>query len=369
MTKAHSLILEDVTKVFQTPEGRAVIAADRVCLQIAQGEFVTLLGPSGCGKTTTLRMIAGFEFPTSGRILLDGKDIASTPPNKREMGMVFQSYALFPHLTVFENIAYGLRLRRISRAEIERIVHETTALVNLSGLEQRRPAALSGGQQQRVALARALAIRPRVLLFDEPLSNLDAKLRVALRSEIRQLQQRLGITSLYVTHDQAEAMSLSDRVVVMNGGRIEQVGAPAEVYRRPASRFVADFIGQANFLPVVATDVTDGYARVMCMDQGFTAPAHPDLKPGPALLMVRPECACLCETAQDRPAFDGVVQSVTYVGNVVEYAILSRDQTINIADHDSVWDRLLKAGDAVRWTIDPRRVYVLNATAPVTTEN
>ncbi len=361
MTEAHSLILQDVTKVFQTPEGRTVTAADGISLQIAQGEFVTLLGPSGCGKTTTLRMIAGFEFPTSGRILLDGKDIANTPPNKREMGMVFQSYALFPHLTVFENIAYGLRLRRMSAADVTRIVDETMALVNLSGLEQRRPAALSGGQQQRVALARALAIRPKVLLFDEPLSNLDAKLRVALRSEIRQLQQRLGITSLYVTHDQAEAMSLSDRVVVMNGGRVEQVGAPAEVYRRPASRFVADFIGQANFLPVTATHVAEGQARVVCWDQSVVVPAHPALRDGPALLMVRPECARLCQAEDEQPAFVGVVQSATYVGSTVEYTVLSRDQTINIADHDSVWTRLFQVGDSVRWTFDPRRVYALSA--------
>lgn len=361
MTEAHSLVLQDVTKVFETPEGRVITAVDRVSLEIAQGEFVTLLGPSGCGKTTTLRMIAGFEFPTAGRILLDGRDIAGTSPNKREMGMVFQSYALFPHLTVFENIAYGLRLRRMAHADIARIVREMTALVNLSGLEQRRPAALSGGQQQRVALARALAIHPRVLLFDEPLSNLDAKLRVSLRAEIRQLQQRLGITSLYVTHDQAEAMSLSDRIVVMNGGRVEQIGPPADVYRRPASRFVADFIGQANFVPVIATHVADGQAHVAFQGQSFITPAHPDLRPGAALLMVRPECARLCRPDTDHPAFSGVVQSVMYVGSTVEYAILSGEHTIHVADHDSVWDRLLKAGDAVRWTFDAQRAYVLAA--------
>jgi iron(III) transport system ATP-binding protein len=250
--------LERLTKVFRSPEGRSVVAVDDVSLELGGGSFVTLLGPSGCGKTTTLRMIAGFEQPTSGRILVDGVDVSGRTPDKREMGMVFQSYALFPHLSVFENVAYGLRLRRRSGSALREAVESTLSLVGLSGLGSRRPSELSGGQQQRVALARAMAIEPRVLLFDEPLSNLDAKLRVSLRGEIRRIQQTLGITSVYVTHDQSEAMALSDVVVVMNAGRVEQAGSPDEVYRRPATRFVADFIGRANFVPASVARVADG---------------------------------------------------------------------------------------------------------------
>ena len=247
-TAPATVELERLTKEFRSPEGRPVVAVDDISLSFSGGSFVTLLGPSGCGKTTTLRMIAGFETPTSGRILVDGTDVSRRTPDKRQMGMVFQSYALFPHLTVFENVAYGLRLRRRSGAALREAVERTLQLVNLQGLGQRRPSELSGGQQQRVALARAMAIEPRVLLFDEPLSNLDAKLRVSLRTEIRRIQQQLGITSVYVTHDQSEAMALSDVVVVMNAGRVEQAGPPDEVYRRPATRFVADFIGRANFV-------------------------------------------------------------------------------------------------------------------------
>lgn len=360
MTQAHALALEGVTKVFETPEGRLVTAADNVSLTIGQGEFVTLLGPSGCGKTTTLRLIAGFEFPTSGRILLDGKDIAQTPPNKREMAMVFQSYALFPHLTVFENIAYGLRLRRKPPAEIERTVREMLALVNLTGLEQRRPAALSGGQQQRVALARAMAIQPKVLLFDEPLSNLDAKLRVSLRAEIRQLQKRLGITSVYVTHDQAEAMSLSDRVVVMNAGRVEQVSTPEELYVRPATRFVADFIGRANFLPVSVTHVEDGCAAVQFRGHTLRAPAHPNVAPGPATLMLRPEIIRLHPNEAQRARFAGRVRAATYLGHTVEYEVESDNDVLSVTDTEAVWGHIFAEGESVGWDFVAERAYILS---------
>ncbi|MGO1414082.1 MAG: ABC transporter ATP-binding protein, partial [Microbacterium gubbeenense] len=223
-------------------------AVESIDLDIEPGEFVTLLGPSGCGKTSTLRMIAGFETLTEGTIDLDGVDISGMPPNRRPMSMVFQSYALFPHLSVRDNVSYGLKLKKMSASRIAEDVDGILAIMNLSGLADRAPHQLSGGQQQRVALARALVMRPKVLLFDEPLSNLDAKLRVQMRHEIRLLQRRLGITSIFVTHDQDEAMTMSDRIVVMSKGCIEQVGAPSEVYRRPASMFVADFIGRANFL-------------------------------------------------------------------------------------------------------------------------
>src|SRR5512143_3545286 len=262
------LTLENITKVFP-PRGSAseVTAVHNANLDIEKGELVTLLGPSGCGKTTTLRMIAGFEFPTSGRITLDGQEINPLPPHKREMSMVFQSYAIFPHLNVFENIAYGLNVQRLSKAVIKERVNKVLDLVHLEGYGDRAPTQLSGGQQQRVALARALIMEPKVLLMDEPLSNLDAKLREEMRTEIRRIQKDMNITSVYVTHDQIEAMTLSDRIVVMNQGRIEQIGTPVEVYRFPNRRFVADFIGRANFVPGEVQDKRDGRLTVSVLGQ------------------------------------------------------------------------------------------------------
>ncbi|GAI75252.1 unnamed protein product, partial [marine sediment metagenome] len=221
---------------------------DNVSVKVKEGELVTLLGPSGCGKTTTLRMIAGFEIPTSGKIFIDGKEVSMIPPNQRPTTMVFQNYALFPHMTVFENISYGLKIHKESAQNIKEKTEKIINLVDLEGLSKRSPAHLSGGQQQRVSLARSLIMEPKVLLLDEPLSNLDAKLRISTRLEIRKLQQRIGITSVYVTHDQEEAMTLSDRVVIMNEGKIQQIGTPQEIYAYPNNYFVADFIGNANFL-------------------------------------------------------------------------------------------------------------------------
>ncbi len=228
-------------------------AVDDVSLDVADGEFVTLLGPSGCGKTTTLRMVAGFIAPDGGEIRFGDRQMTDVPPHRRNTAMVFQSYALFPHMSVADNIAFGLRMRKLSAAERESRIAEALDMVSLCGLEKRRPGELSGGQQQRVALARAIVTRPDILLFDEPLSNLDAKLREKVRIEIRDLQRRLRITTLYVTHDQSEAMAISDRIVVMNGGRIEQEGDPATIYRQPRSAFVADFLGAANIVVVTAT--------------------------------------------------------------------------------------------------------------------
>jgi iron(III) transport system ATP-binding protein len=233
--------LEHVSKQFGSVKG----VAD-VHIQIKPGEFFTFLGPSGCGKTTTLRMIAGFYYPSSGRILFGKEEVTNSPPHKRNTGMVFQNYALFPHLTVFENIAFGLQVRKIKKAEIIERVERAQKQVHLEGLGNRRIDQLSGGQQQRVALARALVIEPQILLLDEPLSNLDAKLREETRLEIKRLQLELGITTIYVTHDQAEAMSMSDRIMVMQGGVVQQVGNPAEIYNRPVNRFVASFIGESN---------------------------------------------------------------------------------------------------------------------------
>ncbi len=243
MTSA-AIRLERVTKTF---DGR-VVAVDGVTLDIAAGEFFSLLGPSGCGKTTSLRMMAGFERPDSGRVHVGGNDITDLPVHKRNMGMVFQSYALFPHRTVAENVAFGLRMRDVPKADIERRVAAALAQVALTGYEERKPGQLSGGQQQRVALARALVIEPPVLLCDEPLGALDRKLRQQMQFELKELQRRLGVTLVFVTHDQEEALAMSDRIAVMHGGKVEQVGSPTEIYERPRTRFVADFIGEINLL-------------------------------------------------------------------------------------------------------------------------
>jgi ABC-type Fe3+/spermidine/putrescine transport system ATPase subunit len=243
MTSA-TIKLDNVTKTF---DGR-VLAVDGVTLDIAAGEFFSLLGPSGCGKTTSLRMIAGFELPDSGRVHVAGRDITDLPVHKRDMGMVFQSYALFPHRTVAENVAFGLRMREVAKPDIERRVKAALSQVALTGLEERKPGQLSGGQQQRVALARALVVEPPVLLCDEPLGALDRKLRQQMQFELKELQKRLGVTLVFVTHDQEEALAMSDRIAVMNHGKVEQVGAPTEIYERPRTRFVADFIGEINIL-------------------------------------------------------------------------------------------------------------------------
>ena len=231
-------------------------------LSAQQGEFISFLGPSGCGKTTTLRMVAGFELPTSGKITLDGKDMTLVPPNKRNVGMVFQSYALFPNMSVADNIGYGLMVAGKPKAEIAQRVNEMLSLIHLEEFAKRYPTRLSGGQQQRVALARALAIRPHVLLLDEPLSALDAKIRVELRQEIRRIQRQLGITTIYVTHDQEEALSISDRIVVMNEGKIEQIGTSSEIYNFPKTEFVANFVGQLNLLPVEIIDLAGGVVKI-----------------------------------------------------------------------------------------------------------
>ncbi|NJN84171.1 MAG: ABC transporter ATP-binding protein [Caldilineaceae bacterium] len=287
------LELSNLSKHFESRDGGKIVrAVDNIDVSIERGEFVTLLGPSGCGKTTTLRLIAGFEFPTTGRIVLDGVEINELPPNQRDMAMVFQSYALFPHLSVFDNIAYGLKIKKRSKTQIKEQVSRVLDLTELQGLENRAPNQLSGGQQQRVALARALVMEPKVLLFDEPLSNLDAKLRVQMRTEIRRIQQELGITSVYVTHDQDEAMALSDQIVVMHNGRIQQVGSAIEIYRQPRNRFVADFIGRANFLPVQVLERTANGWRLDLFGQMVESPGEVgdgQSSNSQAILMVRPE--------------------------------------------------------------------------------
>jgi iron(III) transport system ATP-binding protein len=356
-TAPASVELERLTKQFRTPEGRPVVAVDDISLSFSGGSFVTLLGPSGCGKTTTLRMIAGFETPTSGRVLVDGTDVSQRTPDKRQMGMVFQSYALFPHLTVFENVAYGLRLRRRSGAALREAVERTLQLVNLQGLGQRRPSELSGGQQQRVALARAMAIEPRVLLFDEPLSNLDAKLRVSLRTEIRRIQQQLGITSVYVTHDQSEAMALSDVVVVMNAGRVEQAGPPDEVYRRPATRFVADFIGRANFVEglVERADGADS-VDVSLFGRVLNVPAAGGHRPGQtAVVVLRPESIRI-----GVGDLRGRVRRATFLGPMAEYEVEVGDEVLLVVDPEWMGRGLHALGEEVAWSLRPEQAYALS---------
>ncbi len=276
-----------VQKIFDTKRGRHE-ALKSIDLEITDGEFLTILGPSGCGKTTLLRILAGFETPTKGDLLLDGKSLTNVPPNKRPMAMVFQSYALFPHMTVAENIAYGLKIAKISKAEIKERTDVVLSIMDLVGLGDRLPTQLSGGQQQRVALARAVVVRPRVLLFDEPLSNLDARLRDQMRSELRRIQRQLGVTSVYVTHDQSEAMAMSDRIVVMSEGHIEQVGTPSEIYRQPTSLFVADFIGKANVLTTSVASQSNGTLTLNILDTQIQLP-DPGLSSSEITTVLRPE--------------------------------------------------------------------------------
>ncbi|HNS01326.1 MAG TPA: ABC transporter ATP-binding protein [Anaerolineae bacterium] len=353
------LRLENLYKVFPARGGSGeVTAVHDVNVSIEKGEFVTLLGPSGCGKTTTLRLIAGFEFPSQGRIVLDGQEINELPPNRRDMAMVFQSYAIFPHLNVYENIAYGLKIRKLSSDQIKRQVARVLELTELGGLEQRAPNQLSGGQQQRVALARALVMEPKVLLMDEPLSNLDAKLREQMRTEIREIQQRLGITSVYVTHDQVEAMSLSDRVVVMNLGRVEQIDPPQNVYRKPKTAFVANFIGRTNFVPATVAAVEEGALRVDALAGALTVsqPETPRRVGDRATLVVRPDAIRLTEEAGQ---FAGVVKRSTYLGSQVEYEVDVAGQVLIVVESDPRHVVVYPPGAQVGVNVLAEAIYVL----------
>ncbi|MFO1304860.1 MAG: ABC transporter ATP-binding protein [Burkholderiales bacterium] len=299
-----------------------VAAVNGISFTMPAGTLTTLLGPSGCGKTTTLRLIAGLELPTAGTIRIGGRDVSNVPAAERDVSMVFQSYALFPHMTVLENVRYGLDVAGAARRDATARAHETLASVGLRGFDARLPAELSGGQQQRVALARALVLEPSVLLFDEPLSNLDARLRRHMREEIRELQQRLGLTVVYVTHDQAEAMAVSDRVVVMNQGSIAQEGSPRELYERPRDAFVAGFMGDANRIEATlarrddrVAEVTLGTAHGLA---SFTLP-HRGLPDGPVIVSIRPESILL--VPEGEATLSGTVRKASYLGNVMEYTI------------------------------------------------
>ncbi len=349
--------LESVTKVFKDRH-KEVVAVKNLNLEIEEGEFLTLLGPSGCGKTTTLRMVGGFEVPTKGRIFIAGEDVTDMPPNKRDTAMVFQSYALFPHMTVFENVAYGLRIRKVPREEVERSVKEVLEMVNLSGLESRYPGRLSGGQQQRVALARALVIKPKVLLLDEPLSNLDAKLREQMRLELKRIQRETGITFVYVTHDQAEAMVMSDRVVVMKDGEAVQIDPPDMVYRYPKNVFVATFIGRANILDAEVLEVEGGKAvvrstlgtvRVGLRDEG-------EWRSGDrAKLVIRPEGITLNERGQ----FEGKVLNRVYTGSMEVVTLEVSGETINAEIQNPLAHGIPSPGKTVRFDLSEFSVSLI----------
>jgi len=320
-----------------------VTAVDGIDLEIPGGEFFALLGPSGCGKTTTLRLVAGFEQPTEGRILLDGTDMARTPPHRRRVNTVFQSYALFPFLNVVDNVAFGLRFQDVPRAEARRRVAEALALVQLQGLEKRRPAQLSGGQQQRVALARALVLNPSVLLLDEPLGALDAKLRKALQVELKALQEAVGITFVYVTHDQEEALTMSDRLAVMAGGRIEQVGSPTELYEEPATTYVAGFLGVANLLAARAGGGDGGRCRLRLGDFDLEAAGGDTAATGDVRVVIRPERVRLEPYGTSGPnRVPGMVERLVYQGPATQLVV-------RLANGDPLQALVQNQGEPLSW--------------------
>jgi iron(III) transport system ATP-binding protein len=353
VTKSIRII--GLNKIFASPEGRQVAAVKDISIEVGAGKLVTLLGPSGCGKTTLLRMIAGFEEPSSGDIYFGERRMNEIAPNRRDTAMVFQSYAIFPHLNVFENVAFGLRLRHLPAAEVNERVGNVLEMTGLADYGKRSPTQLSGGQQQRVALARCIVMQPQVLLFDEPLSNLDAKLRDQMRVEIRELQQRVGITSVYVTHDQVEAMSISDEIVVMNGGAVEQVGTPETIYARPANRFIADFVGKANLVEAKVS----GKQEVELAGVRLRAPhMADDLEAGRKVtLVIRPESIAL--SASDG-TFTGTVKRVMFLGNLAEYLVEVQGVGEWLVDSsNSAETGLFQPGETVRLTPSLQSLHVL----------
>jgi spermidine/putrescine transport system ATP-binding protein len=360
----------EVKLVALTKRFEGVTAVDGIDLTVASGEFFSLLGSSGCGKTTTLRMVAGFEQPTSGQILLDGEDMAGRPPNKRNVNTVFQSYALFPHLKVFDNVAFGLRRAGVDRSQVRTRVAEALELVELTGLEKRKPAQLSGGQQQRVALARALVLKPAVVLLDEPLGALDAKLRRSLQIELKALQEQIGLTFIYVTHDQEEALTMSDRLAVMNKGRIEQLGPPKEVYSDPATTFVADFLGLSNILDGQAHGRSGEGCRVTMGDFELQAHSGDTERRGATKLLIRPERVRL-EPREDggptRPnRVPGMVERVVYLGSAHQVFVrLATGEPLRAVIQDTGDAPEHAPGDPVSVHLPPEALRVLTDTGTV----
>lgn len=360
-SRAASVEFRGVSKIY----GTDVTAVDNVSLRVEAGELVTLLGPSGCGKTTTLRMIAGLEMVSSGQVFIGDTDVSKLPATDRDVSMVFQSYALFPHMSVMENVCYGLKMSKIAKSEIGDRAQRGLDIVGLSGYGSRLPSELSGGQQQRVAVARALVLEPQVLLFDEPLSNLDAKLRRQVRDDIREIQTSLGLTVVYVTHDQEEALAVSDRIIVMNNATIAQTGTPRELYDMPVSEFVADFIGEANILDATVTDVhTDpasgtDMATVSIGNITATIPARAQ-GPGPARVAVRPSRVRLSELGAANSAV-GTINKATYAGSHMEYRVNTAIGDIFVVTGPDVTgsDDELATGDAVSVTFAERGPVLL----------
>ncbi len=351
--------LTRIGKSFEHGVKGRIHAVNDVNVTVVPGELLTLLGPSGCGKTTTLRMIAGFEQPTEGEIHIGEKNVIGLRANERNIGFVFQNYAIFPHLSVFENVAYGLRVQQKPDDEIKRAVAEVLELVGLSGYAQQHPHQLSGGEQQRVALARAIVFRPRILLFDEPLSNLDAKLRVQMRSEIQQLQKRLGITTVYVTHDQEEAMAISDRIAVMDRGSIVQIASAEDLYDRPSNEFVARFIGRTNLFDGKLRDVTDGQTAVEVLGRTIAANAVPvGLQSGDSVrVMIRPERISLA--IQNANGVDAKVLNRTFLGEKTEYHLSVGDQLVQATLYGQGKQSAFAAGDSVQIILPADGIHLM----------
>jgi len=356
MAQTKSVKVENLEKIYSGHEGKQIVAVNKVSLNINPGEFVTLLGPSGCGKTTILRMIAGFEIPTAGNVFIGSDNVNSLTPDKRDTAMVFQSYALFPHLNLFNNIAYGLKIKNLPKDIIKRKVSDILSLVGLEGMENRAPNQLSGGQQQRVALARALVMEPAVLLFDEPLSNLDAKLRVYMRNEIHKIQRKVGITSIYVTHDQSEAMSLSDKIIVMREGNIEQIGTPREIYAKPATAFVADFIGIANIVPAKVIERTDGITTISLFGLTCSKPSTCLVQSGDDCnVVLRPESLTLGHTGEIK----ATITSSVFMGESQDYTIDVQGLSLEVKEYNPCNKEVFAAGSEIFLSIDKLSMHII----------
>jgi iron(III) transport system ATP-binding protein len=359
MTTSLEIRLRGVSATFHHESRGDIIAVRDLDLAIRPGEFLTVLGASGCGKTTTLRMIAGFQQPSAGEILFDGANVTDVPANQRDIGFVFQNYALFPHLSVFENVAYGLRIKRFGEAAIRREVEQGLDQVGLQGLGGRMISELSGGQQQRVALARAIAIKPRVLLFDEPLSNLDAKLRVQMRGEISRLQKDLAITTVYVTHDQEEAMAISDRIAIMNEGRIVQIGGAQELYQRPSSQFVASFLGNTNLVRGTVVTAAAGRVTLDVAGRDWTIATGAAVTVGDMLeAVVRPEAITLSRVAD---GLVGIVEGRVFLGDKAEYVVRANDSALLVVQWNPIAGELYAVGQRVSVSLPAAGVQLLPA--------